>query len=366
MLSLGDQVLKMLHTESILKHGIRGLCLVGALFASTLANLTQAIAGATPPHLYVAVQQLGYGPGPGYILRYALRGSSIARKPDLKYDGYAGPIAFGPDGTLFAGLGSLQQATRRMYAFQPGATRPSASYGIPAVHNGSAWITAAAVDGRGYLSMAYTITSGSSQPFDVGLVTYRTSDNVRVNNTIWPYHASFPFSMYGIGFDVERHLYVTPSYQVQVYASVENSTLRGIGSIHGSATKTPGSVGLNQGELLVVNLPAQGKISIATYPKDARGNVPAIRRLAPKGPDNAITPCCGSFGPTVLNYQIDVRGSRLYVPFFALEKSGASVTGVYVFDKTQSGRSEPESTTIIASTKPSQLPVVVTGAIVGP
>ncbi len=64
------------------------------------------------------------------------------------------------------------------------------------------------------------------------------------------------------------------------------------------------------------------KASISSYPSTDRGNVQPSRLLTPFGPADSLLDCCGTMGPVLLAYAIDVYKNQLFLPIYAQRKDG--------------------------------------------
>lgn len=360
-------------TPPVRSHGA-----ITLLFALTFSGLATGIVGVkvadayTARHLYVAVEQIAgcCGRSQVSVLRYPVSGWTIARKPDLTYEGYAGPLAFDVNGNLYAGLGSLQGLPTQtsIFAFRPGSTKPFKRYDIPA-SSSFQWISAAAVDSTGYLSMGFVSYVGSSYPPATYIATLRLSDKkvVQDEQVAGPDQNIAPQPIRGMAFDQNSHLFVALKKVVKVFESPSSRKLRSDGKIKGSAFENPGGVRVpNSGILYVADLPAPGKVSVSSYTSVARGKVQASRVLSPVGPDDSSLDCCSMSRPLVLAYELEVHSDKIFLPFYAPTKTGGSITGIYEFSRFESGRSRPIQTLAVASTGPSDPPIVAEAVALGP
>jgi hypothetical protein len=322
-----------------------------------------AAAAFVPGHVYVAVEGFDVNGSAGFIVRYPLHGNRVSEKPDRVYVGYAGPLAFDAEGSLYAGRGFLGESSTAISVFRNDSPSPSYTYAIPG-DTYAAWVSAMAVDPHGFLTFAYVTQAGSSYGYQDGIATYRLADYQLVNNMRFGGVPDVPQPIGGITFDSTNHVYLTYG-NILVFDGVDTPKLRQVRTIEGSGFADGGAGGIvisPAGELYADDL-GPTKTSISSYPDSAHGIVAADRTLVPAGPD-AWEVIMASGDRLPLPYQIGVHNEQLFVPFYERKGAGGR-TGLYVFNKFQNGTAHPEQAFTITTT-PSGYPFVAESAIVGP
>jgi hypothetical protein len=279
------------------------------------------------------------------------------------YVGYAGPLAFDAAGSLYAGRGFLDESSTAVYVFRNDSPSPSYTYRVPGDRY-AAWVSAMAIDPRGFLTIGYATQEGSSYGVQDGIATYRLADYQLVNNMRLGGVPSFPIPITGLAFDSANRLYLTYG-DVVVFDGVDTPKLRQVRTIEGTgfAHGAAGGIAISAAGELYVDDVGPNKTSISSYPDTAHGTVAPDRMLVPNGPD-AWNVLIASGETRPIPYQIGVHNEQLYVPFYEPVGSGGR-TGLYVFNKFQNGNARPEQAFTITTT-PSGYPFVAESAIVGP
>jgi hypothetical protein len=342
-----------------------------AAWLALQSTIAPARAEASPPqrswaphHLYVGVEVAGvFGSGPNVIYRYPIDGSTIAKLPDLVYPGQAGPLAVDNAGNLYAGNGAFSLfATYYISVFRPNQTKAFTSY-EPPNPGYSAYVTSIALDPRGYLALAYVSYVSSSAPRDVHVAGIRLAGHKPTGDTIIGGGNFNSPGIQGMALDARGQLFASYGSDVQIYSSIEGTTIQPIGSLHGTVFHLPAGLAVTASTLLALDLPVPRKITVSSYRVSARGTVAPERLLRPAGPDDSEY---GNGSGTIpLPYQIDVNGPLLYVPFVTVAQNDRYVTGVYEFEKDKSGTVRPLQSLFVMASSPGPT-YVVDAAVVGP